>query len=209
MSYVRDTVFILKNEPFREHDSRVTMYGRVHGKLAAVARGSRRWGAKQGGHLEPFSVAEVMIAHGASFDKLAVARRVQPVRMHLPSFALCGAFVGLVDAFVHPHVPEAALYDLLIELRAVLADEPVVSADRARFLLAGATLKLLDILGYAPVLEDKILKFMRQAGLEELKRLTAAPETLQAAGAAIEEALRHTPLQREPHGAKTLAALLG
>jgi len=42
MSYIRDRVIVLKSEPFREHDSWLTCYGKEQGKLIAVARGARR-----------------------------------------------------------------------------------------------------------------------------------------------------------------------
>src|SRR6516164_59157 len=76
MPYLRDTVYVLRTEPFREHDAWISMYGREHGKLEAVARGFRNAKAKQHGHLEPLTKTEVMIAVGASVDKLAVAHAV-------------------------------------------------------------------------------------------------------------------------------------
>ncbi len=206
--YLRDTVFILKSEPFREHDSRVTMYGRVHGKMSAVARGSRRMSAKHLGHLEPLTVAEVMIAHGQSFDKLAIARRVTVSSPDLASLALAGAFSSLVDSLVGFGVPETALFDLLLQTRDVFVDGGIPTPERARFLYAAATLKLLDILGYAPVLDDKLFKFMRSASLYDLKRLTAPVDQLSTASAVVEDALTHTPLHRAPHGSATIVALL-
>ena len=73
MPYIRDRVIVLRSESFREHDRRIVMFGLGHGLLSAVARGASAQQAKQGGHIVPFSEAEVLIAKGAAFDKLAVA----------------------------------------------------------------------------------------------------------------------------------------
>lgn len=210
MSYLRDTVYILRNEPFREHDAWITMYGREHGKLVGVARGIRRLGAKQLGHLEPLSLADVMIAKGASFDKVAVARTYSTnIRSGIGKMAVAGSFSRLVDDFTREGESDEQLFELIGEVISAadeFQNEP--SSGRARFLFAGATLKLLDLAGYGPSLDDKVLKFMRMAAISELARLTAPGEVLAAACEAVEEALKQTPLHRAPHGPSTLHALL-
>ena len=77
MSYIRDRAFVLKRQPFNEHDRKYFLYGRSYGLLIAVARGTSLARSKQAGHLEPFSQSDVMIAEGKFFDKLAVARNIQ------------------------------------------------------------------------------------------------------------------------------------
>lgn len=210
MSYIRDTVYILRNEPFREHDARITMYGRESGKLVGVARGIRRLGAKQLGHLEPLALADVMIAKGASFDKVAVARtHPTQIRSGIGKMAVAGSFSKLVDDFTREGEADDQIFDLIGEVISA-ADEfqSEPSGGRARFLYAGATLKLLDISGYGPPLDDKVLKFMRMAAISELARLTAPGEILAEACEAVEEALKQTPLHRAPHGPATLRSLL-
>jgi len=153
MSYIRDTAIVLKQTPYREHDARVVLFGRMSGKLSAVARGLKRPHAKQSGHLEPFSEIEVMIAKGASFDKLAVARVASPrlqLRKRLSSLAIAGSFFDLVERLTRPDSRDEMLYALLVEMLNVadgLEHDP--SAVRGRLLLNAATLKLLDLLGYA------------------------------------------------------------
>ncbi|MEK7529476.1 MAG: recombination protein O N-terminal domain-containing protein, partial [Patescibacteria group bacterium] len=61
MPYIRDRAFVLKKEPVNEHDRRYVLYGREHGLLTAVARGTSLKTSKQAGHLEPFTEAEIMI----------------------------------------------------------------------------------------------------------------------------------------------------
>ncbi len=178
MSYLRDTAIILKREPFREHDAWVTLYGREHGKLVGVARGAERMEAKALGHLEPLSEVEVMIAKGSAFDKIAVARSLCPrlrLRERLPYLAIAGSFSALVSDLTHPGASDAHLYDLLIEtldLASLPFEDP--TPERSRLLFAGAALKLLDLLGYAPQmqacavchkpLEDRVLIGRRVGG---------------------------------------------
>lgn len=157
MSYLRDRAIILKNEPFREDDSRLTLYGRAHGKLVAVARGVRRSRSKQAGHLEPFNEIEVMIAKGAAFDKLAVAKTIGTrlhVRRHLGLLAVAGGIADLVDDLTRPQAPDSSVYDALIELLD-LGASPMAdfSAERGRLAWAACALKILDALGYAPQLD--------------------------------------------------------
>lgn len=210
MAYLRDTVYILKSEAYREHDAWITMFGKTHGKLQGVARGMRRMSAKQLGHLEPLQLADVMIAKGAAFDKVAVARTFpSTIRSGLGKAALGGTFARLVDDLTREGEGDPMIFDLIEEVLTsaeMLEGEP--SSGRARFLYAGATLKLLDLLGYGPPLEEKIFKFMRHAHLSELARLTAPGDVLASACEAVEDALRHTPLHVAPHGPATIHALL-
>lgn len=211
MSYIRDTVIVLKNEPYREHDAWVVMYGRTNGKMEAVARGARRWEAKHRGHIEPFSEVEVMIAKGAAFDKLAVARLVRPrhlLRAELTRLTVAGAFFDLTEQLTRPGMNDPSVYDLLCETLDVLEAASSLSPDRSRFLLAAASLKLMDALGYAPDFSERLLKFMRSQPLKELLRLTAPVSAFRAASQAVEQALEQTPLSSEPHGQKTVAAYL-
>lgn len=223
MAYLRDRVFILKNEPFREHDARVVMYGREHGKLSAVARGVRRIGAKHLGHLEPLSNADVMIAIGQSFDKLAVAQAVTPrtgLREDLGAMAVLGPLAHLVESLTRPGVADPSIYALLEEVADIWqSTDRLPSPERGRLILAAASLRLLDALGEAPDFdaidhEDMpggvmtLLRFMRLRPLRDLLAVTAPSNLFVATSAVIETAVEKTPLATRLHGAATIYALL-
>src|SRR5260221_1125377 len=111
MPYLRDRVIVLKKEPYREQDRRYVMYGREHGLIVAVARGASIPRSKQAGHLEPFSEADVMIAKGVAFDKLAVAKHVGAIH-ELPllaGYVVCGAFSDLMIRLVRPGIADESL----------------------------------------------------------------------------------------------------
>jgi DNA repair protein RecO (recombination protein O) len=219
MAYLRDTAIVLKCEPFREHDAWLTLYGRTHGKMTAVARGARRMDAKCLGHIEPLSEIEVMIAKGVTFDKIAVAKLTRPrsaLRERLGTLAVAGAFAHLIDKLTHPEVGDAAIYHLLsetLDLSTKLERDP--SSERGRLLLAATSLKLLDALGYAPSWEEtmesdtaRLLRFMRTRPLGDLLHLTAPTDLFTTASSAVENAMMRAPLQTEPHGSRTIVALL-
>ena len=156
MPYLRDRAIILRSTPFREHDRKVVMFGAQHGLMEAVARGASAKEAKQGGHVVPFTEAEVLIAKGAAFDKLAVSRTVRSrpgIRRRLGALTFAGAFSDLFERLQRPGIVDMESYALLseaLDIADALPDEP--SAERTRLLYSAAALKLLDRIGFAPPL---------------------------------------------------------
>ena len=221
MPYLRDTAFILKKEPVNEHDRRYILYGRDHGLLTAVARGTSLRTSKQAGHLEPFTEAEIMIAKGRAWDKLAVARNVSEegvVRLQLRTIgamAVMGAFCDLVASLTRSGVCDARIYDLIKDTRlACVKMDSVASSTRASFIFSGSALKLLDLLGYAPIANEsinqdvrKLVAFARKFPLTEALRITAAPIVFNEFSYFVESALSHAPLEKKPHGFKTVSVI--
>lgn len=68
MPLYRDDAVVLRTHKLGEADRIVTMLGRQHGKIRAVAKGVRRTGSKFGSRLEPFMVADVQLYEGRSLD---------------------------------------------------------------------------------------------------------------------------------------------
>lgn len=152
MGYIRDTAFILRHDALREHDAWVSMYGLRHGKITGIARGHRRMVGKQIGHMEPLTLAEVMVAEGKRYDKIAVSRVIQPfhdLRSDLPKVVIVSGCLSLIDMLTRPGVADERLYRLLEELFqsvAVLRDAP--SGDRAGVFYSWFSLRLLGHLGH-------------------------------------------------------------
>lgn len=225
--YLRDTAIILKSEPFREQDVRLSMFGRRFGKMQAVSRAGQKLTAKNFGHLEPFSEIEVMIASGAAFDKLAVARltRVRRrLRQSLSALSVAGAFASMVHELTHPgETQDEKLFDVLSETMNLAEAYPAEpSRDRSQLLLAAAALKMLDALGYGPDLTlgathrvaptptaFRLLRFARGRPLCDLLYVTADVSVFREATACVCEMMKQAPFASEPHGMKTLAEMLG
>ncbi len=220
MSYIRDHVFVLKTAPFREHDVWVSMYGREHGKLEAVARGVRSWKAKQRGHLEPLTLVDVMVAKGAAFDKLAVAHALSAqtdLRSHLGAMVTLGSFAHLVDQLTRPGLPDPDIYHLLEEFGSTwrqMVREP--SPERARLFYSAATLRLLNSLGYAPSFEradisdeaKKLLRVLSRTPLAFAASVTAPASVFHEACRSVEGTLQQTPLAENAHGPATIVSFL-
>lgn len=154
--YLRDRVIILKSEPFREHDRRIAMFGVSYGRLDAVARGLSKIESKQAGHLIPLTEAEVMIAKGSAFDKLAVAKMVHPytgLRNHLASMTVASAFADLFERLQQPGISDPdsyALFKDFLDALSFLQEE--LTVERSKLLFSAAAIKLMDRTGFAPSL---------------------------------------------------------
>lgn len=256
--YLRDEVVVLKKTPYREQDRRYVMYGRNHGLMVAVARGALKPRAKQSGSLEPFSLANVMIAEGKGHDHLAVASQMPgaPRLKRLGSFAVAGAFADVCLSLLRTGISDQRIFVLwedVLDCLSSLPQEP--SAARANLMYMAACLRLMDILGYGPVLGTclacrnqlpkadavyavsenglvcpdcrtgwwsghgqslavksdavSLLRLMRDASLEDLLRVTVPHDILQNAHLVVHHVLSHAPFEREPHGPRTIVALLG
>ncbi|MCR4278762.1 MAG: recombination protein O N-terminal domain-containing protein [bacterium] len=215
MAYRRDRAIVLRKETVRDYDRRYTLYGRDHGLCVALARGSARPKSRQAGHLEPFSEVDVMIASGKYTDHLAVAKQTSIFRLQgfQPSLFI-GRFCDLVCRLVRPGVVDERLFDLLMEVRSVSQSFPQeCTSARLRFLFAGASFKLLDILGYAPLLrgsesEMRVLHLLRNAPLHDALRLTTERDLLDRVAEYIEYELYSTYLDQDFQGAALFASYL-
>jgi DNA repair protein RecO (recombination protein O) len=151
MAYLRDTAFLLRVTPYREHDAWVSLYGKEQGKLEAVIRGYRRPTSKQGPHLRPWTPVEVMIAHGKAIDSLAVIK-MRPGASSVPSLAwagILGSFSSLIHRLVHPGTSDERLFALLEEALALQKSAPQdVSFARSRLIHGVLVHRLAVLLGY-------------------------------------------------------------
>ena len=64
---------VLRRIDLGEKDRILTLYTREHGKLSAVAKGSRRPGSKLAGASEPFTYSKMFLATGKDLDVLTQA----------------------------------------------------------------------------------------------------------------------------------------
>ena len=64
----RTPAVILKRMDLGEADRIVTLYSRDVGKIRAVAKGVRKTTSRSAGHLEPFTLSDVMFAVGRELD---------------------------------------------------------------------------------------------------------------------------------------------
>lgn len=135
-----------------EADRIVTLYSRDVGKIRAVARGVRRTTSRSAGHLEPFTLSDVMFAVGRELDVISQADTLESFRqvredLRLTTHAYYLAEV--VDLLTEDRMENRAVFDALVEGLRELAD----NAD-SRLVLIIFHLRLLEALGYRPELRE-------------------------------------------------------
>jgi len=67
---VNTPAIILNRQEYREHDVLVTVYTPIRGRLQLVARGAKKLKSKLAGHIEPLTMADIMIIRGRGYDYL-------------------------------------------------------------------------------------------------------------------------------------------
>lgn len=142
---------VIRRTNLGEADRILTLFTRDLGKIRAVAKGVRRPQSKLGGHVELLTHSRLMLARGRSLDIITQAQTITnflPLKDDLERTA-CGLYVAeLVDAFTAERAEDPALFDLLVDILAHLAQSP-----RTDIVLRYAELQLLSQVGYRPELQ--------------------------------------------------------
>src|SRR5438128_8951920 len=114
----RTPAIVLKRMDLGEADRIVTLYTRELGKLRAVAKGVRRTTSRSAGHLEPFTVTDVLCAVGRELDVISQAETLETFRtlrenLELTTHAYYLAEV--VDMLTEDRMENQAVFELLID----------------------------------------------------------------------------------------------
>lgn len=142
---------VLRRIDLGEKDRILTLFTREHGKLSAVAKGSRRPGSKLGGASEPFTYSKMLLSSGRDLDVLSQAEIKESfpnVKNGIESVAHGVYLLELVNSFVDQRQPNPDIFDTLLSAMYVLESgtDPILTA---RYF----EIQLLAILGYEPHLE--------------------------------------------------------
>ena len=139
---------VLRRIDLGEKDRILTVYTREHGKLSAVAKGSRRPGSKLSGASEPFVYSKMMLAAGRELEVLTQAdikESFPNIRAEMAGVAHAVYFLELVDRFTEDRQPNADLFDSLLSALYVLESRTNPELTARYF-----ELQFLTILGYEP-----------------------------------------------------------
>lgn len=153
MPTYRDHAIVLKTTAVRDADRRYIFYTRSHGKVAVLAKGSRRSKSKMSPHLGGFGLVDVMIAKGKRLDCLAGAsleRYYGSILDDLDTAAAAQGFLLVIDALTKQELPEERIFELAA---ACLETLDAGAKGNAGAVFHAAVLQLLGILGLAPELE--------------------------------------------------------
>src|SRR6266851_2104167 len=135
-----------------EADRIVTFFSRDEGKIRAVAKGVRRTTSRSAGHLEPFTLSDVMFAVGRELDVISQADTLESFRQVREDLVLTTHayyLAEVVDLLTEDRMENRAVFDALVDGLRDLADNP-----DSRLVLIVFHLRLLEALGYRPELRE-------------------------------------------------------
>lgn len=107
---------ILNRRPFGEDDGRILIYSLERGKLDLVARGVKKIKSKLAGHLEPFTLADIMAVRGRQYDYLGAAASQNcyfHIKKDLAKIEAAGQVIKIFEKSVKPGLADRQIFDLL------------------------------------------------------------------------------------------------
>lgn len=146
----RSEAIILRRRDYGEADRILTLYVRDRGKIGAIAKGARRITSRQGGHIELFAHAELLLARGRNLEVVTQAATVEafrPIREDLVRTTYAYHLAELLDRMTEEGEPSPATFDLLRASLSALCDAEDPSLVARYF-----ELRLLGLQGYRPQL---------------------------------------------------------
>ena len=151
-TYQADAI-VLRRLDYGEADRILTLLTREYGKLAAIAKGSRRAKARSGSGLDLFTRSQMMLAKGRNLDVVAQSERrgdTRNISGDLQRTAYACLVAEVADKVLEDRHPVDDVFELVaITLDRLNAPERGARADAAWFLM-----RILELLGYQPQLQD-------------------------------------------------------
>src|SRR6516165_2357752 len=135
-----------------EADRIVTLFSRDEGKIRAVAKGVRRTTSRSAGHLEPFTLSDILLAVGRELDVISQADTLESFRAVRESLELSTHayyLAEVVDLLTEDRQENRPVFDVLVEALRELARSHDI-----RLVLVAFHLRLLDAVGYRPELRE-------------------------------------------------------
>ena len=161
MTY-KTKAIVLRSRPFPRGARLYTLYSQRFGKIKGVAAGSQKIKSKVAGHLQPFTIVEVMMAKGRTLDRLAQGRYLKGFNSFSQDFTifLQGSYVlEVIDSLTDEGVADYLIWQLIEELFSELDEQSLWAvnglgqmSNKADLLIRLFAFKLLDRFGFRPEL---------------------------------------------------------
>lgn len=146
----RTESIVLRRTDFGEADRLLTVFTPERGKLKLVAKGARKPTSRKSGHVELFSLGQLMVAVGRDLDIVTQAETVEPylgLREDLLRTTYAYYFAELADAFTAERDENQPLFGLLKDGFGWLCSEEDLPLVARHF-----ELHLLGLVGFQPQL---------------------------------------------------------
>jgi len=151
------TGIVLSRRDYRESDRWYSVYTPDRGKVEFLARGGNKPLAKLTPHLEMVAEVDLLLVYGRYYQTVAGADRKRAftgVYEDISKHLLAQNALHLVDIGTSPNENDPNIYTLLSTWLEFLEHTPLISKERAGFLLGAFSLKLLSLTGYRPELQN-------------------------------------------------------
>jgi DNA repair protein RecO (recombination protein O) len=147
---LRIQAIVLRHSDWGEADRLVWLFSLEMGKLVSLAKGVRRLRSRKAGHLEPFTLVNLLVARGRDMWIITQAEMVEnflPLREDLVKIGYAAYVVELLDRFTYEEGENRPLFHLLRDTltRVTTMDVPALAVRYYE-------LRLLDLVGFRPQL---------------------------------------------------------
>ena len=146
----RAEAIVLRHMDWGEADRLLWLFTRETGKIRAVAKGVRKPRSRKAGHLEPFTLVNLLLAQGRDLPIVTQAEMVAshlPLREDLQRMGYAAYVVELLDRFTYEEGENVQLFRLLADTLSRLCSEP-----EPAFVVRYYETRLLDLVGFRPQL---------------------------------------------------------
>lgn len=144
---------LLRRVDWGETSQLFSFYTERQGKVEAVGRGTKKTQSKLNGHIQFFSIINLLVAHGRNIDQLAGAQLEEKFFTATPQLqqVMLGSFIlELVNQLTKPHQPDPRLFLLLRRSLQAVGQATPLTKNRCISLQRQFTIELLTELGYQP-----------------------------------------------------------
>lgn len=152
---------VLKKTDYKDYDIKFVIYTLGHGKITALAKGAKKITSKLNSHLEFFLVSQIMVAQGASVNRLAGAQMIEKfknINQDTAKTIMALYFLEVVNLLVKYDYEDDTVFEIIIKFISSLDRVKTKQADL--LCLNQHLFELLDYLGYRPE-----IKSSKQKGL--------------------------------------------
>ncbi len=146
---LRTQAVVLRRIEYGEADLILTLLTPKQGKISAIARAARRPSSKSSGHVELYSLSDMLLAQGANMYVVTQVNLINPflgIGHDLERMAYASHFVELIDRFTVDSQENQQTFNLLVNGLTWLSDPKTDLRLIARYF----EFRLLTIMGYAP-----------------------------------------------------------
>ncbi len=141
---------VLGHSEYGEADRILKLFTREKGRISAIAKGVRKIRSRKAGHLEPFTLANLMLAKGRNLDIVTQAETVNAfmgLKDDLESLAVASYIIEVLERFTFQEGKNLGIFRLLVNTLTRLETHEFTEV-----VVHYYEMRLLDLLGFRPQL---------------------------------------------------------